>query len=124
MTCFDAMKLSIEQDIESLFTLRYIYNDPTDIVDIRADIEDLRAFPERLNGSYCDEWVAYLRRKLKQHQLNTDPDDILNTLTKSQREEHDYLLSIIQDANIISSSNNIKVIKSPLKTYIEQLVLY
>lgn len=118
------MKLSIEQDIESLFTLRYIYNDPTDIVDIKADIEDLRVFPERLSGSYSAEWVAYLRRKLKQQQLNTDPDDMLNTLTKSQREEHDYLLSIIQDANIISSTNNIKVIKSPLKTYIEQLVLY
>ena len=112
-------------DIETLFTLRYMLDDPSDIVDLGQDIEDLTSFPERLFGSYKFEWQTYIKKEAKKRKLIVDSIDLvefIHQLPDSLKTDYLRMLELVQKSQIIANSSNVKVIKSPLKTYIEALL--
>ncbi|MFT5541806.1 MAG: hypothetical protein ACI97K_001850 [Glaciecola sp.] len=51
-------------DIQSILALRYLFDLPNDIVNLRKDVDDLTFFPERLNASYRDEWIIYIKKSI------------------------------------------------------------
>lgn len=111
--------------IDIIFTFRYMLDTPTDIVDLKQDIRDLEVFPERLEGSYLSEWSKYIKRKAHKDNININNQEakrFIAEMSKEQLDEYLTLIAIIERAKQISSSRNIKVIKTPLKTYIESLI--
>lgn len=112
-------------DIETLFTLRYILDNPSDIVDLSQDIKDLSGFPERLFGSYKSEWQTYIKKEAKKRKLVVESIDLvefLHQLPDSLQTDYLSMLELVRKSQIIATSSNVKVIKSPLKTYIEALL--
>ncbi len=112
-------------DIETLFTLRYMLDDPSDIVNLSQDIADLTSFPERLFGSYQFEWQTYIKREAKKRKQAIDSIDLIeliNQLPDSHKTDYLGMLELVRNSQIITNSSNVKVIKSPLKTYIEALL--
>ncbi|PRO71634.1 hypothetical protein C6Y40_21125 [Alteromonas alba] len=111
-------------EIVTLFTYRYLLNEPQPPHDFKQDIEDLRVFPERLEISHVDEWRSYIRRYINRKKLS---DAELETLTKRLdipeiSEEFQYLKSILITALKINDSPEIKVINTPLKAYLNKLI--
>lgn len=111
-------------EIVTLFTYRYLLNEPQPPHDFKQDIEDLRVFPERLEISHVDEWRSYIRRYINRKKLS---DAELETLTKRLdipeiSEEFQYLKSILITALKINDSPEIKVINTPLKNYLNKLI--
>jgi len=112
-------------DLTTLFTLRFIFDDPSDIVDLRQDVKDLQEFPERLRGSYISEWKSYVRRHMYRQNLKLMSLDLYQLMENLEQEkliEFQLLTSIIEQANLITQSEKVKVIKSPFKAYIESLL--
>ena len=111
-------------EIVTLFTYRYLLDEPQPPHDFKQDIEDLRVFPERLEISHVDEWRSYIRRYINRKKLS---DTELETLTKRLdipeiSEEFQYLKAILITALKINDSPEIKVINTPLKAYLNKLI--
>jgi hypothetical protein len=56
----------------SLLLLRVALESPDDVTNIEQDITDLYLFPERLELSYKDEWLAYIKRALAHINISQD----------------------------------------------------
>jgi hypothetical protein len=56
--------LNNDLSLPNLFVLRYLLDQPNDIVNLQKDIEDLPFFPDRLNASYQDEWIIFCKKKV------------------------------------------------------------
>lgn len=56
--------LNTDVNLPDLFVLRYLLDQPNDIVNLQKDIEDLPFFPDRLNASYQDEWIIFCKKKV------------------------------------------------------------
>jgi hypothetical protein len=56
--------LNSDLSLPNLFILRYLLDQPNDIVNLQKDIEDLPFFPDRLNASYQDEWIIFCKKKV------------------------------------------------------------
>ena len=111
-------------EIVTLFTYRYLLDEPQPPHDFKQDIEDLRVFPERLEISHVDEWRSYIRRYINRKKLS---DAELETLTKRLdipeiSEEFQYLKAILITALKINDSPEIKVINTPLKANLNKLI--
>lgn len=115
---------SLHPDINTLFLFRYLFDQKDDLVNLKQDVLDLQSFPERLMGSYKAEWEVYLKKMLRKSALPEDFDPItrLKELPQTKQEEYQSLSHIIEQTLNISTASNIKVIKTPLKAYTEQLM--
>jgi hypothetical protein len=119
------MTASSLDDINALFTLRFILDDPKDIVDLQQDILDLQSYPERLYGSYINEWKAYVLKRGRDAQLNIDTLDLAHIVKNFEEDEslsYQHLVGIVNQTRAIVQSDKVKVIKSPLQAYIEALI--
>lgn len=56
--------LNTDLSLPRLFVLRYLLDQPNDIVNLQKDIADLPFFPDRLNASYQDEWIIFCKKKV------------------------------------------------------------
>lgn len=119
-------KSGIDSDkIFTVFTYRYVHDRKNDVVDLKQDVLDLNEFPERLFGSYVYEWEKYNKRVMHKQTINVDTinhKQLIDSLSFDAQNELESLLSIIEKAMIVVSSTNIIVIKSELKSYIENLL--
>jgi hypothetical protein len=61
--------LNTDLSLHNLFVLRYLLDQPNDIVNLQKDIEDLPFFPDRLNASYQDEWIIFCKKKVSKLRL-------------------------------------------------------
>ena len=118
------MHANENNEIITLFTYRYLLDEPQPPHDFKQDIEDLRVFPERLEVSHVDEWRSYIRRYINRNKLSNAE---LETLTKrldtpEVSEEYQYLRSIVITALKINNSPEVKVINTPLKEYLNKLI--
>ncbi|MEM0912054.1 MAG: hypothetical protein AAGJ37_13825 [Pseudomonadota bacterium] len=111
-------------DVMTLFTFRYLLDKPNDIVDLTQDVLDLQAFPERLFGSYKEEWTRYIKRELatKQTSKNLIHLDIKEVLSSDSLEEYESLKQIVSMALSIEATEKVIVIDTPLKAYLNQLM--
>ncbi len=112
-------------ELDTLFAYRFIFDDPKDLVNLDQDVKDLQGFPERLDGSYKQEWWTYVKRATARQKLDLnefDLEEALSNLSSDDQERFNELLSHIERAESINSNDKVKVIKSPLKAYIESLI--
>lgn len=108
-----------------MFTYRYVFDQKNDIVDLRQDVLDLAQFPERLTGSYSCEWEKYNRKAMYEKKIEAGDDklkELLINLSFEKRKELEYLLCVVEKTILVLASSNIIVIKSELKSYIENLL--
>ncbi len=118
--------------IDVLFALRLLYDDADPTQNIDQDIADLATFPERLHGSYRDEWEAVVKRGLA-HQLLHDQhrpameviDDIMTQvhLIHSNDRRFQTLMPLITQAQTIVAADNTAVFPSPLRQQLTALLL-
>jgi hypothetical protein len=118
------MHANENSEIITLFTYRYLLDEPQPPHDSKQDIEDLRVFPERLEVSHVDEWRSYIRRYINRNKLS---EKELETLSErlnipAVSEEYQYLKSIVITALKINDSPDVKVINTPLKDYLNKLI--
>jgi len=73
--------LKTDLSLPNLFVLRYLLDQPNDIVNLQKDIEDLPFFPERLNASYQDEWIVFCKKTVSKLGLKNLSGDGLAFLT-------------------------------------------
>ena len=121
----DGMRMKTELSVDVLFLYRYVYDDENDIVNLQQDVLDLEVFPERLEGSYIFEWQKYVRREAHKQNFKTSEEsakNLLSKLEKTRLTEYLELQKIIEKAQQINQSKNVKVIKTPFRTYIESLL--
>ena len=112
-------------DITSLFIFRFVMDNKKDIVNLDQDIQELHFYPERLNGSYRNEWITYVKKRayeLKIPLTVSKATQILNELPEKDKKKFYELLDIIKKAELINDSDNINVIKTDVKAYIEKLL--
>lgn len=112
-------------DLNTLFTLRYLLDIKNDIVNLKQDVLDLQYFPERLDGSYKQEWLTYIKRQCHKREIELSQKTaqaFLGTLNEDQVSEYRALLTQVQQTENINNSENIKVIKTNVKAYIEHLL--
>lgn len=111
-------------DIITLFTYRYLFDEPQPPHDFKQDIEDLRTFPERLELSYVDEWCSYIRRYINRNKLSDEQIEMLKERLAIPEvfEEYQYLKSIAVTAFKINNSPEVSVIDTPLKDYLNKLI--
>ena len=118
--------MKTELSVDVLFLYRYVYDDENDIVNLQQDVLDLEVFPERLEGSYIFEWQKYVRREAHKQNFKTSEEsakNLLSKLEKTRLTEYLKLQRIIEKAQQINQSKNVKVIKTPFRTYIESLLI-
>lgn len=111
--------------IYTIFTYRYVLDKNNDIVDLTQDVLDLKQFPERLTGSYCFEWEKYNKKEMYKQKVGANTGELkrlVSNLPFEKQRELKYLLSIIEKTMLVLRSPNIIVIKSELKSYIENLL--
>ena len=125
----DVFALHSDTDITTLFLYRYLLDKPDPVHNLYKDIEDLKHFPERIDGSYRAEWTTYVKRqlhKLKQLDKQQQQDFWSRLSQKMQQPQQDRdlcaALEQIQTSLKINASDKVSVIKIPVKTYIEQLI--
>lgn len=117
------MSNEIELDIISLFSIRYSLDEADPIENLHQDIYDLYHFPERLESSYRDLWLSYIKRKLRQNANN--PHIIKNLLERANLNEDATFLElkkIVEQTVRINQSSEVSILKTPLKRYIERLL--
>ena len=104
-----------------LFTYRFHFDKPNDIVDLGSDVRDLQYFPERLIGSYRDEWKRYIKREVAVN--NSDLPD-LNRLANEYRHNEKYqaLVAAIKEAQVIEASDKVTIFNSPLRDKLKKLL--
>ncbi len=109
----------------TLFIFRFVLDKPNDIVNLHEDIQDLYFYPERLHGSYKQEWMTYVKKRA--HELNyaltnDKAEELFKKLPAEKKQKFYELSEIIEKAEQINQSENINVIKTDVKAYIEQLL--
>ena len=112
-------------DLNTLFTLRFLLDVKNDIVNLKQDVLDLQYFPERLDGSYKQEWVTFIKRQCHKRNIELSQKTAqvrLNEISDDKIEEYQTLLTLVQQTENINNSENIKVIKTNVKAYIESLL--
>lgn len=118
------MKDDIQLNTLELFCLRYALDEPDPVENLKQDIVDLQYFPERLEQSYRALWVSYVKRKLRTDSRNEEKLTELLANTKLHEDAQFLeLRDIIEQTQQLNVSQNISAIKSPLKRYVEQLLL-
>ena len=65
------MQATDNHEIFTLFTYRYLLDEPQPPHDFKQDIEDLRVFPERLEVSHVDEWRSDVVKQIHTTQLSS-----------------------------------------------------
>lgn len=133
-----AKKLDLKNvDMTLLFALRMVFDRARDIVNLDNDIKDLLIYPERLEGSYRDEWSTYISRaiakevKIKvERDGTTSAEDYLSlieekvdNLVLSEDARYQHLLSLVKQAQSVSNSKTVSVFPHPLKKQLEKLSL-
>ena len=111
--------------LEELFVLRFLLDKKEQVHSLEQDVNDLVYFPERMEISYRHEWLLYVKRKIRSTNIQPTGDGLkqaLKQLSVEKQKRCQQQLDMIQTALAINNSDAIKVIKSPLKTYIESLI--
>lgn len=119
-------------NIDVLFALRLLFDSDNDVVDLDADIHDLRHYPDRLFGSYRPEWEVYITRAIATR-LQRDEDAsvtqfvarILDEVTEMIEQSSRYaeLYPIIVEARAIYEADNTVVFPTPMRQQITALLL-
>lgn len=112
-------------NLATLFIFRFVLDKQNDIVNLHQDIQDLHFYPERLQGSYKQEWMTYVKKRVYELKLELTDDkaqELFNKLPDEKKQEFYQLSEIIEKAEQINNSDNINVIKTGVKAYIEQLL--
>ncbi|WP_296044516.1 hypothetical protein [uncultured Alteromonas sp.] len=118
------MQATNHHAIITLFTYRYLLDEPQPPHDFKQDIEELNVFPERLEISHVDEWRSYIRRYISRNKLTNEQIEALTQRLDIPEvyEEYQYLKSIVITALKINDSPDVKVINTPLKEYLNKLI--
>ena len=116
-------------DILTLFAFRYILDEPHPVINLEQDLQDLNTWPERLEDSYRAEWTSYIKKRL--HTIKAKPEREQSaflqkhTELKSER-NNDQRFSSFADQILhiqsLASTNNITVLPTPLKRYLQRLL--
>jgi hypothetical protein len=121
----------------SLLLLRVALESPDDVTNIEQDITDLYLFPERLELSYKDEWLAYIKRALahiniSQDELqaimnndssqNIDAAKHFNQLITEADPKYQRLVYVLIEVEQLNSSSNISPLKTPLHRWLEWVI--
>lgn len=121
----------------SLLLLRVALESPDEVISIEKDIEDLYLFPERLELSYKDEWLAYIKRALaciniSQAELqsimnnnaavNIEAAKHINQLITAADPQYQRLLNILTEVQQLNRSSNISPLKTPLHRWLEWVI--
>lgn len=119
-------------NIDVLFALRLLFDSNNDIVDLDADIYDLRYYPERLYGSYRPEWEVFVTRAIATRLRREDDASvtqfvarILEEVTEMIKHASRYaeLYPYIVDARAIHEADNTLVFSTPWRQQITALLL-
>ncbi len=120
-------------EIAQLLILRFVLDTQEPYCDMDRDMQDLYQYPERLRESYPEEWRFYIKRQLRQR--NIDPQavvawlaepstDILTgvswPLTEMEQTCYKRYLLAIEHAETITASNNVRVLNTPLHSWLER----
>lgn len=100
---------------------------------LESDIADLYGFPERLEGSYRDEWVSYIKKQLVQRAFNNSdysPARNLSHFMEQQYEQrgedinllYEKFSQTLKDIEHMQSTENVVLFKYSLKNSIESLM--
>lgn len=117
------MQLNLDHtDLITLFTYRFLLDEKNDVANIEKDVLDLVHFPERLELSYRHEWTCYVKKAL----ANNRDRQLTANLSKFQETsptdlEYQTLREVVENA-ILLNADNVVVMKSPLKQYVENLL--
>ena len=121
----------------SLLLLRVALESPDDVANIDHDIADLYLFPERLELSYKDEWLAYIKRALAR--INISQDELqaimnndssqdmdaakkFNQLITEADSKYQRLVNVLTEVEQLNSSSNISPLKTPLHRWLEWVI--
>lgn len=100
---------------------------------LETDIHDLSVFPERLEGSYRNEWQTYIRRQLHTRafagEKQTDAAN-LSLFFEAQYAQHAgeieqrlaRYMATVDTALAMTNHHNVHPIPSPLKRHVESLL--
>ena len=113
-----------DSDIVTLFTYRFLIDEPQPPHNFTQDIADLQQFPERLSLSYIDEWKSDIKRYMSKNNLTIDDLEALSTQLTEPDTAQQYapLKDIVVRALQINSSDTVSIIETPFKRYIDKLV--
>ncbi|MDT0582520.1 MULTISPECIES: hypothetical protein [Alteromonadaceae] len=116
-------------DILTLFAFRYILDEPHPVINLEQDLQDLNTWPERLEDSYRAEWTSYIKKRL--HTIKAKPEkeqsvfwrkhtELMSNRNNDQRfaEFANQILHI----QSLASTDNITVLPTPLKRYLQRLL--
>lgn len=119
-------------DIQDLFTYRFIFDDPKDLVDLEMDINDLSLYPDRINGSYKDEWCHYIKgsinRILAQQSLEKTESNIIALIEqrrsrlKDKADLYEALHDKIVRAQAIKNEPKVTVLKTAVHQYLDRII--
>ncbi len=113
-----------------LLMLRIILDEP--ISHLNSDVEDLYLFPERLDDSYRDEWISYIKNRLVRDAFRHKNWSIaknLNHFIEQQYQLHgdtiakqyDALNRVIKQVESLKKASNIVCIPSRYKRSTQSL---
>lgn len=109
-------------NIQSIFTLRYLFDVPNDIVNLQKDIEDLSDFPQRLNASYRDEWIRFIKKSIAQTKSKDMNKADLAFPSSDDNAVFSRMLEHVSLADKILNSSSVAVLKSERLRKIEKLI--
>lgn len=118
-------------NLDVLFALRLLFDEPNDIVNIEQDINDLAHFPERLAGSYRAEWETYITRAIVKRFRGDNAPNVNDFITQTFNSvkhmmasdtRYHTLYSAIQTAQSVLSTSNTEVFNSPVRKQVFALL--
>ena len=116
-------------DILTIFAFRYILDEPHPVINLEQDLQDLNAWPERLESSYRAEWLSFIKKRLhtvkalpeeEQGQFWQKHEELMSKESSDQR----FAAFAEQIARIqaLASTEKVSVLPTPLKRYVQALL--
>ena len=116
-------------DILTLFAFRYILDEPHPVINLEQDLQDLNTWPERLEDSYRAEWTSYIKKRL--HTIKAKPEkeqsvfwqkhtELMSDRNNDQR--FAAFANQILHIQSLANTDNITVLPTPLKRYLQRLL--
>ena len=116
-------------DILTIFAFRYILDEPHPVINLEQDLQDLNAWPERLESSYRAEWLSYIKKRL--HTVKALPEkeqaqfwqkhaELMSK--KSSDERFTAFAEQIARIQALANTEKVSVLPTPLKRYLQALL--
>lgn len=111
-------------DIITLFTYRFLLDEPTDVINLSKDIDDLAIYPERIVDSYPAEWRSYVQAALRRH---PQPQSLVPKVQaqlagSTAATPYAAMCEKILRALAVCNSDNLHLIKHPVRVAVERLI--